>query len=217
MSPSSPANRSRHGVRLALAALLLAAGCSDDDRKACCGPPPQPALAFDVSGRTSLRYQVQGAPRVQAANTLDFAPWVTARHDSLGGIVISAFRPTDDVHADVFVLQLTTTHLGSYEGCGDVSSGPPPCHGRIVWRVNTSNWSDYDVFDEVTSGSVNVTQLTATHLVATFTLTLHDEMGAGPNQIVLANGVIDTDFADAPTASAVDCTVTRAINHSTAC
>lgn len=158
---------------------------------AACGGSTGPALgtggvtfalgseSFSASG--PVVFGIEGRPVPDAA-------WaVAADPDSVGGVVVTAFRPSQtEGKGDLFLLQLQPARAGTFAPCGP----DEPCRGRLFrgWDVNTSA---YDSWLEITSGTVEIRTLSASRIRGTFGFTVRDEGGSGPNASTIEGGAFD--------------------------
>jgi len=112
---------------------------------------------------------------------------VAADPDSVGGIVVTAFRPSGTFgEGDLFVLQLQPAHTGTFAPCGP----DEPCRGRLFrgWSPDTNA---YGSWFEVTSGTVDVQTLTSSRIRGTFSFTLRSDGGSGDVTLTIGNGTFD--------------------------
>ena len=180
----------------ALAAVLVA--CDEDST----GIEPPSGMNFSFSGDLSGIYEAAGTPAVDTAGRPEFGSWaIMALPDSLDGIVITSFRPTGDPRGDFFVLQLAALHTGEFTPCEPNAH----CHGRIFFGVNVDDFSDYDHYFEILSGSVTITEIRDDRLRGSFEFSASDEGGAGSQTITVSNGELDVPFGSTTENNAVWC------------
>jgi len=180
----------------ALAALLVA--CDEDST----GIEPPNGTNFSFSGDLSGIYEAVGTPAVDTAGRPEFGSWaIMAEPDSLGGIVIASFRPTGDPRGDLFVLQLASLQTGEFTPCEPNAD----CHGRIFFGVNVDDFTDYDHYFEILSGSVTITEIGDDRLRGNFEFSATDEGGAGSQTITVSDGELDVPFGSTTESDAVRC------------
>ncbi|KPK80968.1 MAG: hypothetical protein AMS25_08250 [Gemmatimonas sp. SM23_52] len=180
----------------ALAAVLVA--CDEDST----GIEPPSGMNFSFSGDLSGIYEAAGTPAVDTAGRPEFGSWaIMALPDSLDGIVITSFRPTGDPRGDFFVLQLAALHTGEFTPCEPNAD----CHGRIFFGVNVDDFSDYDHYFEILSGSVTITEIRDDRLRGSFEFSASDEGGAGSQTITVSAGELDVPFGSTTENNAVWC------------
>jgi hypothetical protein len=182
--------RSRYVALIAAGALLATAGCNEESTE-----PVEnlDGLAFSYSGALSGSYDGEGnVPAIGSNGRPEFGSWSVARPDSLGGLVIVGFDPTDTDVGDLFILQLDDIREGVWEPCGILAGGG--CHGRfIVGVVLTELATAQDAF-EMASGRVEITEATDTRIRGIFEATFTS--GDGNRTISVTEGVIDVPFTD---------------------
>lgn len=178
------------------AALLVATGlavqlsCSDPsgpDRDRSAGSLEFTAAdtGLDFATEGQLDFDIEGRPI--------FADWAAAVDpDSLGGIVVTAFE-TSNVFGvgNLFILQLQPATTGTYDACAPDEA----CRGRLLlgWQIN---YTEYDEWLEVTSGTVEVEELSESRVRGTFALTLRNEGGAGDTSYGIFDGRFDVPVDD---------------------
>jgi hypothetical protein len=179
------------GGLFAVATLL--AGCDETGN----GPEGISGLAFSFSGDLSGSYLAAGTPVVGGDGQPEFGSWaIAAEADSLGGLVLAAFRPSEEPKGDLFVLQLTPLAVGTFTPC----EANADCHGRVIFGYDSGL---FDQYFEITSGIVTIAEITDDRLHGTFQFVAHDEGGAGPQVITVEDGEFDVPFVAGAEESAV--------------
>ncbi len=182
----------------ALAALLVA--CDDDST----GIETPSDLGFSFSGVTSGTYEATGTPGVDADGRPEFGSWaIMAEPDSVDGVVIASFRTTEDPRGDLFVLQLASLQTGEFTPCEPNAD----CHGRIFFGVNTDDFTDYDYYFEIVSGSVTIAEIGAGRLRGSFQFNALDQGGAGSDTITVDDGEFDVPFGTTAQNNAAWCMI----------
>lgn len=183
---------------LALAALLVA--CDEDST----GIETPHDLSFSFSGDSSGTFEATGTPAVDTAGRPEFGSWaIMAEPDTVGGIVIASFRSIEEPRGDLFVLQLASLQAGSFTPCEPNAD----CHGRIFFGVNVDDFTDYEHYFEIVSGSVTITEIGAGRLLGSFEFTAQDEGGAGSQTITVDDGEFDVPFGSTAQANAAWCMI----------
>ncbi|HKK28415.1 MAG TPA: hypothetical protein VKB18_10060 [Gemmatimonadota bacterium] len=183
MDTKHPLARSSHSYAAVCLALVLAA--------AACGGSTGPGsggavVTFDLGTESfaaagDIAFGIEGRPVPDE----DWA--VAADPDSVGGIVVTAFRASETFgQGDLFVLQVQPAHTGTFAPCGP----DEPCRGRLFrgWSPDTN---DYDSWFEITSGTVDVEALTRTRIRGTFTFTVRSDGGSGADSLAITDGAFD--------------------------
>ncbi len=178
-----------------IAVATLPAGCDETGN----GPAGIRGLAFSFSGDLSGSYLAAGTPVVGGDGQPEFGSWaIAAEADSLGGLVLAAFRPSEDLKGDLFVLQLTPLGLGTFTPCEPNAD----CHGRVFFGYQSGL---FDHYFEIVSGSVTVTEIAAGRLRGSFQFIARDEGGTGPQVITVDDGEFDVPFLGTAEEDAVRC------------
>lgn len=169
-------------------ALTLAAAACDDST----GPGSDgTGVAFDFGSEAfaavgDLVVDVEGRP-------LPDASWaVAADPDSVGGVVVTAFRVSEtEGVGDLFVLQLQPAHTGAFAPCGPNEA----CRGRLFrgWRTDLTG---YDEWYEITSGTVDVEALGPIRVRGTFRFDLRNDGGSGDAMLSIEGGLFDVPIDD---------------------
>lgn len=135
---------------------------------------------LDFAAVGHLDFDVEGRPL--------FEDWaVAADLDSLGGIIITAFEASTVFGTgDLFILQLQPARSGVYETCAPNEA----CRGRLFrgWHIN---YTEYDEWLEVTSGSVELEEFGHGRVRGSFALTLRNDGGEGEKSYGIFNGRFD--------------------------
>jgi hypothetical protein len=174
---------------------VLLAGCDETGN----GPESISGLSFSFSGDLSGSYLAAGTPVVGGDGQPEFGSWaIAAEADSLGGLVLAAFRPSEDLKGDLFVLQLTPLGSGTFTPCEPNAD----CHGRVFFGYHGSL---FDHYFEITSGSVTVAEIAGGRLRGSFQFVAHDEGGTGDQVITVDDGEFDVPFAGTAEETAVNC------------
>lgn len=170
--------------------LLPIAAC--DDRPI--GPADGPGLQFSYDGARSGVYRSDAAdPTISAEGLPEIGSWAVARTDSLDGLVIAGFSPTDESKGDLFILQLNERREGIFEPC--ISSGTHGCHGRLFIGVLLDDLVNLQIDDhlEIVDGSVDLAEASDERIRGTFELTL--ESLDGNRTITATDGVVDLPYS----------------------
>jgi hypothetical protein len=171
----------------AVAATAAVAACDDST-----GPASGDAgVAFDLDGVSfaalgDLVIDIEGRPAPDA----DWA--VAADPDSVGGVVVTAFRVSETAGVgDLFVLQLQPADTGTFSPCGPNEA----CRGRLFrgWRTDLTG---YDEWYEITSGTVDVEALGPRRVRGTFRFELRSEGGSGSAVLSIEDGSFDVPIDD---------------------
>ncbi|NIN73375.1 MAG: hypothetical protein GTO46_15910 [Gemmatimonadetes bacterium] len=177
------------------AVATLLAGCDETGN----GPEGISGLAFSFSGDLSGSYLAAGTPVVGGDGQPEFGSWaIAAEADSLGGLVLAAFRPSDDPSGDLFVLQLTPLGVRVFAPCEPNAD----CHGRVLFGYDGGS---FDHYFEITSGSVTIAEIGEGRVRGTFQFVARDEGGTGAQVITVDDGEFDVPFADTAEGNAVRC------------
>ena len=179
-SPVSSARRLVPALLLILATFSVTA-CDDTTEP----EPTDDGLSFMIG---DAEFSASGDLELDGGQ-LPSEDWaVAADPDSIGGIVVMAFRATVDEPGSgtLFVLQLRPARDGTFTPC----SPDDECHGRLFIGWHT-DYTGYDEWYEIVSGSVEVDELSASRIRGTFRFTLRDEGGAGSTTIEIADGAFD--------------------------
>jgi hypothetical protein len=124
---------------------------------------------------------------------LSDADWaVAADPDSVGGVLVTAFRVSEtEGVGDLFLLQLQPARSGSFAPCGPNEA----CRGRLFrgWRTDLSG---YDDWYEITSGTVDVEALGPSRVRGTFRFDLRDDGGSGNAVLAIEGGMFDVPIDD---------------------
>jgi hypothetical protein len=198
------------GVALA-AGLFLGAGC--DDGTTGPGPDGVEGVHFQYSGARSGTFQVSGAPTLDTDGSVNYGEWTAAQLDSVGGLVIASFRPTESPNGDLFILQLGPAAVRSWNdlcGTGTQENGDR-CGGRLLVSFDAQTLQTLTPADhyEAVSGSATITELTETRVKGTFSLVMRNNYGDGTETITLSNGQFDAPIIGGATGNAVLCVVKR--------
>lgn len=186
-----------HALALAgvVTSAALLAGCDETGN----GPEGLEGLAFSFDGDLSGSYLAAGTPVVGGDGQPEFGSWaIAAEADSLGGLVLAAFRPSQDPTGDLFVLQLTPLGLGTFTPC----QANADCHGRVLFGYDGAL---FDHYFEITSGSVTIAEIAGGRMRGTFQFVARDEGGTGPQLITVDDGEFDVPFASTAAGNAVKC------------
>jgi len=171
----------------ALAVIAAAAACDDST-----GP---------ASGGTGVTFDLDSEPFAAIGNfvvdvegrPVPDASWaVAADPDSVGGVVVTAFRVSETVGVgDLFVLQLQPAHTGTFSPCGPNEA----CRGRLFrgWRTDLTG---YDDWYEIASGTVDVEALGPIRVRGTFRFDLRSEGGSGDAVLSIEDGSFDVPIDD---------------------
>lgn len=192
-------SRTRALVGLAVAAAVAWAGCEGDPA----GPSDREGLAFQLGGAVTGSFAASDTMEVGENGLPEVGEWaVAADPDSVGGIVLSAFRPMAEGEGDLFVLQLFPARTGTFEPCGPDED----CRGRIFFGLLT-DFSDFDDWFEVVSGEAEVTEITEDRLRGRFDLVLRSEGGQGDRTVTVEDGTFDVPFAGADATGVIECRI----------
>ncbi|MGD2215990.1 MAG: hypothetical protein PVJ64_04515 [Gemmatimonadales bacterium] len=187
-----------HVIALAggFAFATLTAGCDETGN----APEGITGLAFSFSGDLSGSYLAAGTPVVGGDGQPEFGSWaIAAEADSLGGLVLAVFRPSEDPpKGDLFVLQLTPLGVGTFTPCEPNAD----CHGRVLFGYDGGS---FDHYFEITSGSATIAEIANGRLRGTFQFVARDEGGMGDQVISVDDGEFDVPFADTAEGNSVRC------------
>lgn len=177
------------GVVLGSLLILGIAACGDST-----GPGPDEGELEFTYGGDAGSFSARGDV-VLTGGVPDFDEWaLAAEPDSVGGIVVTAFQPSATAgQGDLFILQIQPADgEGTYEPCGP----DEVCRGRLFqgWKTDLSG---YAAWFEVVSGSVEIDELSDARIRGSFTLTLREDGGQGPAEIVISDGAFDVPVSDA--------------------
>ncbi|UCC72785.1 MAG: hypothetical protein JSV86_20925 [Gemmatimonadota bacterium] len=186
---------------LALVGLLIActlpAGCDQGGTEA----GAVNGLTFTFSGALSGSYTAAGTPVLAQGGELQFGSWaIAAEADSLGGLVLAAFRPAEEPRGDLFVLQISPLRAGVFTPCEPNAD----CHGRVLFGYEAGL---FDHYFEIVSGSVTIGAIENHRLRGTFQFLARDEGGTGEQTLTVGDGEFDLPFATAAESDAVLCMI----------
>jgi hypothetical protein len=148
-------------------------------------------IRFQSSGAVSGAYSAQGNPADDPARILS-SQFAIAMPDSVGGVVIIGYQPTDAAKGDVFILQ-APRQTQTFPCAGVESSGP--CHGRMFVGVTGTDLARVERAFFITEGSLTLTQIGPDRLKGFFTATLKSQEGTSTVQVT--NGTIDVRYTSA--------------------
>lgn len=137
----------RYRIAAALVLAMAFGGCSDPVDTT---PNREDGLAFAFGG---VDYRAAGSPSFSGQN-VEAATFAVAFHDSVGGLVITSFQLKEGSRGDLFILQLTSSEVGTFT-CGVGHD----CHGRLLEGIDAANLQDVEEAWEIDSGSVTVENL----------------------------------------------------------
>jgi hypothetical protein len=198
--------QSRWYAGLALvAAVALAAACNDTPSSP--GTGLLEGVRFQYSGDTSGTFQAGGNPTLDGDGSVSAEQWTAAQLDSLGGLVLASFRPSNSEAGDLFILQLAPAQVDEWT-CGTGTVDGRRCHGRMLMNISPDAFSPSDYF-EVVSGSAAITEITSSRVKGTFALRARSDHGFDDREIVLSNGQFDAPIVGGATGNAVACVVER--------
>jgi hypothetical protein len=98
-------------------------------------------------------------------------------------------------------VQLASLQTGEFTPCEPNAD----CHGRIFFGVNVDDFSDYDHYFEILSGSVTITEIADDRLRGSFEFSASDEGGAGSQTITVSDGELDVPLGSTTESDAVRC------------
>ena len=170
-----------------LALILTATTCDDSTGPGSGGS----GVAFEFGSESfaaigALAIDIEGHPQPDD----DWA--VAADPDSVGGVVVMAFRVSEtEGTGDLFVLQLQPAHTGTFAPCGPNE----PCRGRLFrrWRTDLTGFDDWF---EITSGTVDVEALGPTRVRGTLSSDLRSDGGSGNVVLSIDDGTFDVPIDD---------------------
>ena len=139
------------------------------------------SIALTGLGET---FSASGDPNTANDDLLE-GSFAVAMEDSVGGMVVIAFRKTAS-GGDAFILQFTDRRTGAF----DCSPGGA-CHGRLVENITAITTTEW-VFWEIQDGTVTISEL-GDRLVGTVQgMTLRNT--AQPAERTLQSGTLDIAF-----------------------
>jgi hypothetical protein len=180
---------------LSVSAALVITACADGS-----GPDRQSGpggLNFHFTGSRSGTFDANGEPALAPSGIPVLANWAVARPDSLGGLVIAGFDPTEGSSGNLFILQISPRQAGNFNCSFYGESG---CHGRIFTDVNPDDLSVSGTSYHVVAGNVDLSTVGASSVLGSMQLTLYASDGAGglntADAITVSDGAIAVPFAD---------------------
>lgn len=182
----------RNASLLVIIAALLAAGACGD----ALGPGDPDAVAFRYDGALDGRFAAPAdTPSVSVEGVPIFGEWaLAAAGDSLGGVVIGAFRTSGGgERGDLFVLQLGALRTGEFD-CAPSAE----CHGRVLFGITDGGGlpvGPAERYFEIVSGEVRVTRAGPDRIAGSFSFVARDEGGAGAATLAVQDGTFDLPFA----------------------
>lgn len=181
----------RNRSLLATVPVLLAAGACGDPL----GPGDPDAVAFRYEGALEGRFAAPAdTPSVSVEGVPIFGEWaLAAAGDSLGGVVIGAFRTSGEERGDLFVLQLVSLRTGDF----DCAPGTE-CHGRVLFGIADQGGlpvGPAERYFEIVSGEIRVTTAGPDRISGSFSFVARDEGGAGAATLTVEDGTFDLPFA----------------------
>jgi len=144
----------------ATAAVLAVTACGDSTT----GPAGQEDSQLTLSYTDGSGYHASGAPTLDGSGDVTSAPFAVAVRDSLGGVVITGFQPTQGRLGDLFVLQLSPVRVGTFGSCGSDAS----CHGRILEDFDAEARQAGGTSWEIVAGTVNVDEVGSDRIKGSF-------------------------------------------------
>lgn len=197
------------GVALLIAGGLAAVtGCGESST----GPTPEAddgTLSFNWTGGGP--FAASGAPDFQGGD-LSGSTFALAVADSLGGVVVTGFRPEEGSVGDLFILQIGELHTGTFGPCSLFGDGR--CHGRVLEDLDAtapevsagSHW-------EITTGSVQLDVAGPDRVAGSFAGLVLRPLGAAEGQAerTIQDGTFDLPLLkDAEAAALMRCFLRRA-------
>lgn len=170
------------------ACALLGLYACDDDAPTETGD--ESGLEFTYDGGS---YRSEGMPAIGQDGLPEIGSWAVARADSLGGLVIAGFQPTEGSKGDLFILQLHPIRTGEFSPCGVV--GVPDCHGRFIVGVDKEDFAAVDAYYEITSGSVTLSEASTSRVAGTFSAVFTRLDDGSGDTFTVDDGVIDVPFS----------------------
>lgn len=114
------------GVSMLIAASLVATGCDELST----GPDLEAeAGTLSFTWMDGPSFVASGAPDFQGGD-LTGTTFALAVADSLGGMVVTGFRPEEGSVGDLFILQIAEIRTGTFAPCSLLGDGG--CHGRVL-------------------------------------------------------------------------------------
>lgn len=116
------------------------------------GPSPGPSHeGLSLVWEDGAEVRSTGAPTF-AGDDIRGVEFAVAFPDSVGGLVVAGFRPTDGTRGDLFVLQLVEGRAGEFGPCRPSQD----CHGRLLEGLDPEDAGVVPDYWEVTDGAVTV-------------------------------------------------------------
>lgn len=203
----------RHGF-LGIIPLVLATvlGLSSALAFACGGvldPGDDEGISFSYERALTGRFAAPAdTPRVSVEGVPEFGEWaLAAAGDSLGGVVVGAFRTAGDGTGDLFVLQLDQLRTGEFV-CGTAA-----CHGRVLFGIPGHGGLPPEPAErwfEIVSGSVTVARAGPDRLQGSFSFVARDQGGSGSAELAVEEGSFDLPLTGVRTAVSAVCLAARA-------
>jgi hypothetical protein len=167
-----------------VAGLAFLAGCDDVDLLT---PNSLAGVSFTFDGDTTGGYAAAGLPTTLEGQP-EFGSWaISTEPDSLGGLIVSAFRATEQPKGDLFVLQLAPLRTGSFTPCEPNAA----CHGRVIFGYDGGGYEDYF---EIVSGSATIDEIGEDRISGTFRFVARDEGGTGNRTLTVDDGTFAVPF-----------------------
>lgn len=190
----------RTSAVLAACAVTLAA-CSDTPTR----PDASARIDFGIAAGEPGHYFAAGSPSGSRPATLLASSFAAAMADSVGGLVVVGFQPTDPQHGDVFILQVRATSPGTYTCAGPLSVGEG-CYGELMTGVARGDPAPPDRIFWITDGQVSLSTV-GTRVAGTLQLSLAADDTLGADTIAVSDGTFDVPMSDASVSGGLQCLI----------
>lgn len=148
----------RSGFVMSAVAALMLGGCQESPSSPGNTEPGSLAMSDGGGG-----FEASGAPTL-AGNEVVPGTFAIAFPDSIGGVVVSAFRQTVGTRGDLFILQIKERRQGVFDPCDIFRE----CYGRLLEDIDAANLSDVGRGWEIIDGSVDVQTIQPDRIVGSF-------------------------------------------------
>lgn len=185
-----------------LGAVLLAACDSVLDPG---GGNPE-GLLFSYSGAATGSFAADGNAVLGGDGLPTFETFAVAQRDSIGGLLLGAFRKTGASQGDLFILQIRGTDPATYT-CDDVTQGPS-CYGHLYIGVHTDGAGVAEQVYGISAGQIVISEVTDSRVTGALQLSLEEIQGPGTT-LSIQNGSIDVPVVEGIFNSSFACLVVR--------
>jgi Cu/Zn superoxide dismutase len=198
------------------AVLLLAVTCGTMFAVACRGGSTEPEVELRTDG---LAFAYDGGASFEAAGPVDFDggdlsgnTFAIAMADSVGGLVVTAFRKEQEGTGDLFIFQVTELRTGEFGPCSIVGDGG--CHGRVLEDLNVTTLQAAGGHWEIIQGTAHLEEAGPDRVRGSFSGLLLEHEGVPEGEVTtrtIQDGTFDLALLQDDEAMAVmQCVLRRA-------